>query len=73
MHKDLLGELIGWGIWLTGLAVSLMTLTGCSGIEMGGKLGVYRVDERQDSSKTYRQAVPLKCYFTACNDQPEDK
>jgi hypothetical protein len=46
-------------------AISCLT-TGCSGIELGGRLGVYRVDERQESQRTYRRSVPLKCYFTSC-------
>jgi hypothetical protein len=40
--------------------------SGCSGMEVGGRLGVYRVDERQDSSRTHREAVPWKCYFVPC-------
>ena len=41
--------------------------TGCAGMEVGGKVGVYRVDERQESQRTYRNAVPLKCYFVQCD------
>ena len=36
-------------------------VTGCTGMEVGAKLGVYRVDERQESQRTY--SVPLKCYL----------
>lgn len=46
-------------------------ISGCSGIGVGGKLEMFRVDERQDSSRTYRQAIPLRCYFTQC-EQPTD-
>jgi len=54
------------------LIVIAIGLSACSGLEMGGKLGIYRVDERQESQRTYRRAVPWKCYFTACNDvEPE--
>jgi len=29
----------------------LASVSGCSGIEVGGRLGVYRVDEREESSR----------------------
>lgn len=48
----------------------LLLATGCSGVEVGGKLGIYRVDERQESSSmTRHNSVPLKCYFVQC-EQP---
>jgi len=49
----------------------LCLLSGCTGIELGGRLGVYRVDERQESSRTnLENKVPLKCYFVDCYSQP---
>ncbi len=49
----------------------LMLVSGCTGIELGGRLGVYRVDERQESSRTnVENKVPLKCYFVDCYTQP---
>jgi len=42
------------------LAVLVMA-SGCTGIEMGGKLWISRVDERQESQKTHN--IPLKCYL----------
>lgn len=49
----------------------LLLVSGCTGIELGGRLGVYRVDERQDSSRTnVENRVPLKCYFVDCYSQP---
>ena len=55
-------SLLLWG----GLAYAL---TGCAGVELGGKLGVYRVDERADSSATkISQTKPLKCWFVSCPD-----
>lgn len=56
-----------WLVFGVMLGVAAYALTGCSGMEVGGRLGVYRVDERQDSSRTYRQATPLKCYFVNCS------
>jgi ligand-binding sensor domain-containing protein len=47
----------------------LCLLSGCTGIELGGRLGVYRVDERQESQKTHN--VPLACYlWRKCNVEP---
>lgn len=55
---------LGVGLYLT------LTLSACSGFELGAKAGLYRVDERQESSAmTRHNAVPLKCYFVQC-DQP---
>ena len=55
------------------LALGAMALmTGCSGMEVGGRLGVYRVDERQESQRTYRQGTPIKCYFVNCQASPEE-
>lgn len=44
-----------------------MLFTGCSGIELGGKAWLSRVDERQESQRTYRESIPWKCYFVACD------
>lgn len=54
------------------LAAYLMaSMTGCAGMEVGGRLGVYRVDERREEQRTYRQALPLKCYLWAdCSSAP---
>lgn len=46
--------------------------TGCSGMEVGGKLGVYRVDEHSESSSFKGRPVPLKCYFVNCGTAAED-
>lgn len=42
--------------------------TGCTGMELGGKLWVTRVDEKQESQRTYN--VPLKCYLWATCAKP---
>lgn len=44
----------------------LSVLTGCSGMEIGGKAWIASIDEKSESSRTYRSNVPLKCYFTDC-------
>ena len=66
VKSDLL-ESFGIGMAFAVAAYLVAATSGCSGIEIGlGKVGIYRVDERQDSSRTYRNAVPFKCYFTSC-------
>jgi hypothetical protein len=51
---------------LIALGVVLCVVTGCSGMEIGGKAWIDSIDEKSESSRTYRQNVPLKCYFTDC-------
>lgn len=46
-------------------------LTGCSGLEIGGKAWIASIDEKSESSRTYRSNVPLKCYFTDCTPGSE--
>ncbi len=46
------------------------TFSGCTGMEVGGKLWISRVDERQESQRTHN--VPLKCYLWAYCTQPTD-
>ena len=59
----------GWLVFGAILAGIAAVTTGCSGVEIGGKIGAYRVDERQESQRTHRQPIPLKCYFTACSGE----
>ena len=47
---------------------TLAALSACTGIEMGGKLWISRVDERQESQKTHN--IPLKCYLWQDCSQP---
>ncbi len=47
----------------------IMTVTGCgcTGLEIGARGGIYRVDERYESQRTnVNNRVPLKCYFVDC-------
>ncbi len=53
-------------------AIIAMGFMGCSGMEVGGKAWVSRVDERQESQRTYRQNIPLKCYFLSCAPSTEE-
>jgi hypothetical protein len=48
------------------VALVMSVLTGCSGLEIGGKAWIASIDEKSESSRTYRSNVPLKCYFTDC-------
>lgn len=56
------GMLLSGLIWL-GLA---SVLSGCSGLELGGKLGLYAVDERREVQETASKHLPLKCRFVNC-------
>lgn len=51
-------------------ALVMIALSACTGIEVGGKLGVYRVDTYSHSVDTKKQPLPLKCYLWAdCTTQ----
>jgi len=52
------------------VVIACTSLTGCTGMEVGGKLWVSRVDERQESQRTHN--VPLKCYLWADCSQPTE-
>lgn len=50
-------------------AVVVATLcSGCSGLEIGGKAWIMKVDEAQSSQRTTAQP-PLKCLFVNCNER----
>jgi hypothetical protein len=53
------------------LLVIVATLSACSGI--GFKTEVYRIDERQESSRTHRKPMGLKCLFTDCDTRTVDE
>jgi hypothetical protein len=63
-------ETISTWLYLTAVG-AVMALTGCTGMEIGGKLWISRVDERQESQRTHN--VPLKCYFWTDCTQPTEK
>lgn len=57
-------------LWAGGFFAVTVLMTGCAGIELGGKAGIYRVDQRQESQATHRNPLPLKCYLWAdCSGQ----
>jgi hypothetical protein len=56
------GIIVSSVLWL-GIAV---LTTGCSGIELGGKVGLYAVDERREVQETASKSMPLKCRFVNC-------
>lgn len=62
---------IGYLAYVAVVVAVVINLVGCTGMEVGGKLWVSRVDERQESQRTYN--TPLKCYLWAnCNQQAEE-
>ncbi len=62
MRAGIVLSVILWGL--------ILSLTGCSGLELGGKLGVYAVDTRAERSETFRRP-PLKCMFVSCPEVAE--
>lgn len=66
MRNKAMGDFFGYVMLVAGCGM-LLFATGCSGVELGGRVGLYRVDERQESQRTYRHSVPWKCYFTQCD------
>lgn len=62
---------IGYLAYVAVVVAVVVNLVGCTGMEVGGKLWVSRVDERQESQRTHN--VPLKCYlWSDCNQQAEE-
>jgi hypothetical protein len=51
--------------------LALVLTSGCSGI--GFKTEVYRIDERQESSRTHRKPMGLKCLFLDCDTRTVDE
>lgn len=58
------GMIVSALLWL-GLA---SILSGCSGIGLGGKLDLYRIDDRVESQNTKTTHRPLKCLFVPCSE-----
>lgn len=45
----------------------LASLQGCSGVEIGTKAWLTRVDTHEESSKTLNKPMGLRCMFTDCD------
>jgi len=71
-HANVIIGVATGSLWLL-IAMGIASLTtGCAGMEVGGKAGIYRVDERSDSSATKNDKIrPLVCYFKNCDDLSE--
>lgn len=46
------------------LLYTLVFSTGCAGVELGGKMGLYAVDQREETQVTKSRAKPLKCLWS---------
>ena len=53
------------------LLILTAILSGCSGIEIGGKAWIMKVDEAASSQKT-NATPPLKCLFVNCQEKAEE-
>ncbi|TXH14237.1 MAG: hypothetical protein E6R03_09785 [Hyphomicrobiaceae bacterium] len=62
---------IQWLGFLAVLAGMMCFGTGCAGLELGGRLGVYRVDERREEQRTYRNPKPAICYLLPSRCAPQ--
>lgn len=58
----------GYLAYIAVVVAVVINCVGCTGMEVGGKLWVSRVDERQESQRTHN--VPLKCYLWSDCNQP---
>ncbi len=54
---------VKWLGFVAVLAGMMCFGSGCAGMELGGRLGVYRVDERREEQRTYRNPKPAICYL----------
>lgn len=62
---------IGYLAYVAAVVAVIINCVGCTGMEVGGKLWVSRVDERQESQRTHN--VPLKCYLWSNCNQPTEE
>jgi hypothetical protein len=61
---------IGYLAYIAAVIAVVVNFVGCTGMEVGGKLWISRVDERQESQRTHN--VPLKCYlWSHCTQSQE--
>jgi hypothetical protein len=53
--------------------LSALVFSGCAGLEVGGKFGVYAVDDRQETQVTKSRARPLRCLWSGDAPGCQDK
>lgn len=58
--------LIEWAVYCATALVFALLTTGCAGMEVGAKAGIYEVQHYQHSDQSSADSKPLKCYFTNC-------
>lgn len=60
-------------LWLLiGGACALFYLTGCAtlspgGFELGGTVGLYSIDQREQTTTARTQSKPMVCWFRDCS------
>ena len=64
-------KVIAYGLVLC-CAYLIASQMGCSGLEIGGSLGVYRVDTHKQASETYHKPTPWICYFKSCESETKE-
>ena len=62
-------EISNLSAFLVGLLI-VGYLTGCTGL--GVRAEMYRIDQTQSSSRTFRKPMPIKCYFIDCSTPRDD-
>jgi hypothetical protein len=65
MDKLMLGavSVACWGF----AAWAVLTTTGCAGIELGGKVGIYEVETRDTQETVTTRAKPFICRLRQCD------
>lgn len=58
-----IGMLISAVIW-----IGILSLCSCAGVEIGGKMGIYGVDDRHEVQDTTSRAKPLICMWKQCDN-----
>ena len=55
-------EIIDW-VSATAIIIIAVLVSGCAGLEIGGKAGIYQVDERTERTEVYSRRRPLACLW----------
>lgn len=56
-------------VFVIGLGIIGSYLSGCSGVELGGKLGLYEVTQRDEQVSSKTRQIPFRCRFVNCNQE----